>query len=63
MEAVPVPPEERQIIIEALTLEELEYIARNPEEGMSMVGVFASGGWANASNEVLRKAFQEIQGL
>lgn len=57
------PPEERQKIIEALTLEELEYIARNPEDAKSMVGVFASGGWANASDEVLRKAFQEIQDL
>jgi hypothetical protein len=63
MEPSPLSPEERTKMIEALTLEELEYVARNPEDAKSMVGFFASGGWANASDDVLRKAFQEIQDL
>ncbi len=48
-------------MIEALTLEDLEYVARNPEDAKSMVSWFAKGGWTTASDETLRLSFQEIQ--
>jgi hypothetical protein len=48
-------------MIEALTLEDLEYVAENPEDAKSMVSWFAQGGWTTASDEELRRSFREIQ--